>query len=234
MKVINKSTQIIAIIASVAALVLFFMTFATVSSTTTGETISLTGSQMAWKGDVEVAEGVTTELARSTDVWFCFILTLIGALFSALTFKFKGMRYAAPAFSLFAGIYMLVIACSNPTKFVDIHTIDNYGFTWGSITYGFAVWGVTIALIVAAVFGIAHLLVSDKIEVKEGKGKRYTIPQRVVRFFKDYKSEVKKIVWPSAKSVFRNTLIVLVICLIIGAFIWIVDFGLSQLLDLIF
>lgn len=231
-KVCNKTTRILMIVASLAALVLFFLTFATVTSSD-GHTLSLAGSQLAWKGDVEVSGGQTIGLPRSTDIWFCFILTVLDLVFSALTFKFKGMRYAAPAFTLGSGIYMLVIACSSPVKFVDIHTIDHI-YPWGSIEYGFAVWGVTIALLAAAVFGVAHLLLDDYVMVHETKSAKYTIPQRLVRFFKDYKSEIKKIVWPTGKSVFKNTLIVLAMCLIIGVFIWAVDFGLAKLLELIF
>ena len=231
-KVCNKTTRILMIVASLAALVLFFLTFATVTSSD-GKELTLAGSQLAWKGDVDLANGQTVEMARSTDIWFCFILTLVGILFSALTFKFKGMRYAAPAVTLGAGIYMLVIACSKPAEFVDIHTIDHV-YSWGSIEYGFAVWGVTIALLLAAVFGVAHLLLDDYIIVNSSKSAKYTIPQRIVRFVKDYKSEVKKIVWPTRKTVFKNTVIVLAICLIIGAFIWLVDFGLGNLLERIF
>lgn len=231
-KACNKTTQILLIVASVAALVLFFLTFATVTSSD-GKELTLAGSQLAWKGDVDLANGQTVEMARSTDIWFCFILTLVGILFSALTFKFKGMRYAAPAVTLGAGIYMLVIACSKPAEFVDIHTIDHV-YSWSSIEYGFAVWGVTIALLLAAVFGVAHLLLDDYIIVKSSKSAKYTIPKRIVRFVKDYKSEVKKIVWPTRKTVFKNTIIVLAICLIIGVFIWLVDFGLGKLLELIF
>jgi len=232
-KVCNKTTQILLVVASVAALVLFFMTFATVTSSD-GKELTLAGSQLAWKGDVELSNGQTVEMARSTDIWFCFILTCVGVLFSFLTFsKFKGMRYAAPAVTLGAGIYMLVISCSRPVEFVDIHTIDHV-YSWGSIEYGFAVWGVTIALLFAAVVGVAHLLLDDYIVVNSSKSAKYTIPKRLVRFVKDYKSEVKKIVWPNRKTVFKNTVIVLSICLILGAFIWLVDFGLAQLLDLIF
>ena len=231
-KACNKTTQILMVVASVAALVLFFLTFATVTSSD-GQELSLAGSQLAWKGDVDLANGQTVELARSTDIWFCFILTVLALLFSALTFKYKGMRYAAPAFALGAGIYMLVISCSNPTEFVDIHTIDHV-YSWGSIKYGFAIWGVTIALLVSAVLGVVHLLLDDYIFVKSSKSAKYTIPQRLVRFFKDYKSEVKKIVWPTRKTVFKNTLIVFAICLILGAFIWLVDLGLAYLLKLIF
>ena len=231
-KVCNKTTQILMIVASVAALVLFFLTFATVTSSD-GKELTLAGSQLAWNGDVELSNGETVAMAKSTDIWFCFILTVVGILFSALTFKYKGMRYAAPAVTLGAGIYMLVISCSRPVEFVDIQAIDHV-YSWGSIEYGFAVWGVTIALLLSAVFGVVHLLLDDYIFVSSSKNAKYTIPQRFVRFIKDYKSEVKKIVWPTRKTVFKNTIIVLSICLILGAFIWLVDFGLGQLLDLIF
>ncbi|MBR4099818.1 MAG: preprotein translocase subunit SecE [Clostridia bacterium] len=57
--------------------------------------------------------------------------------------------------------------------------------------------------------------------------------QKVVLFFRDNKSEVKKIVWPSLRDVVKNTITVIVMCLIIGALIWAIDFGLGQLLELI-
>ena len=50
----------------------------------------------------------------------------------------------------------------------------------------------------------------------------------VAKFFKDLKGENKKIVWPSAKTVLKNTGIVLAVVLIVGAAIWLVDFGLSE------
>ena len=50
----------------------------------------------------------------------------------------------------------------------------------------------------------------------------------VAKFFKDLKGENKKIVWPSAKTVLKNTGIVLAVVLIVGMAIWLVDFGLSE------
>ncbi|MBQ3499288.1 MAG: preprotein translocase subunit SecE [Clostridia bacterium] len=50
----------------------------------------------------------------------------------------------------------------------------------------------------------------------------------VAKFFKDLKGENKKIVWPSAKTVLKNTGIVLAVVLIVGAAIWLIDFGLSE------
>ncbi|MBO5853042.1 MAG: preprotein translocase subunit SecE [Clostridia bacterium] len=68
--------------------------------------------------------------------------------------------------------------------------------------------------------------------VLEGKAKK-TILQRLIATLRDYKSELKKIVWPGRNDVIKNTLVVLVICLIIGIFIWLVDFGLGSLMNFI-
>jgi preprotein translocase subunit SecE len=57
--------------------------------------------------------------------------------------------------------------------------------------------------------------------------------QRVIGFLRDYKSEAKKIVWPGIKMVLKNTLIVIIMCLLVGALIWLLDFGLAKLLELI-
>ena len=90
-----------------------------------------------------------------------------------------------------------------------------------------------IALFLFAIAATAHLLIDDYLEVLASKGAKLTIFKRIVRFFRDYKSEVKKIVWPGWKEVQKNTLIVLIICLVIGALIWVIDFGLAKLLSLI-
>lgn len=53
----------------------------------------------------------------------------------------------------------------------------------------------------------------------------------IAKFFKDLKGETKKIVWPNAKSVLKNTGIVIAVVLIIGIGIWVVDWGLSAGID---
>ena len=46
---------------------------------------------------------------------------------------------------------------------------------------------------------------------------------KILNYFKEVKSELKKVVWPSFKQVKNNTLIVIACVLIIGAFIWAAD-----------
>ena len=228
LKTFNKASQILAILAAVAAIVFFFFGFASV--TADGVNHVLTGAEMCFKGSEEVA-GETVKLARSADVFFCFILGVIGIVASVLTFKNKGARFASPLFTIAPGIYMLVIALSRPVNFVDLRPLANVDYS--TLTYEFGVWAITASFLASAVFGVAHLLLADKIIVIETKEK-YTLPQKVVRFFKDYKSESKKIVWPTLKTVCRNTLIVFAMCAIFGVVIWVVDYGLAELLKVLF
>ena len=73
----------------------------------------------------------------------------------------------------------------------------------------------------------------EKQQQKE-KEKKPNIFQKLARFVKDIRSELKKVLWPSRKQVFNNTLIVLITCLILGGVIWILDFALGFLYKLVF
>ncbi len=46
---------------------------------------------------------------------------------------------------------------------------------------------------------------------------------RVKRFFRELKSELKKVAWPTKRQLINNTLIVLLCVLVVGVFIWVFD-----------
>ncbi len=52
------------------------------------------------------------------------------------------------------------------------------------------------------------------------------------KYFKDAKSEFKKVVWPSRKQVFNNTVVVIISLVVSGAAIWLLDTGFGSLLKL--
>ena len=52
-------------------------------------------------------------------------------------------------------------------------------------------------------------------------------------WFREMKSELKKVVWPNRQTVLKNTGTVLLCSLIIGACIWIFDFVAVSAVDLI-
>ena len=45
------------------------------------------------------------------------------------------------------------------------------------------------------------------------------------RYFRELRSELKKVVWPTPKQVLKNTLIVAACVVLIGIFIWLFDFA---------
>lgn len=57
--------------------------------------------------------------------------------------------------------------------------------------------------------------------------------QRIAKFFKDYKSEIKKISWMSRKDLLRSTLVVLAVLIAASIVIGLLDFGFSELVKLL-
>ncbi len=55
----------------------------------------------------------------------------------------------------------------------------------------------------------------------------------IKKFCKDLKGEIKKIVWPDAKTVLKSTAVVLVVVAICGAAIYCIDWLLSEGLSLL-
>lgn len=70
---------------------------------------------------------------------------------------------------------------------------------------------------------------AKKTDKKSDKKKSKNNPfKSIAGFFKGVRNEGKKVKWPGAKEVFKNTMTVLVVILIVGAMIWVVDLGLSS------
>ena len=68
----------------------------------------------------------------------------------------------------------------------------------------------------------------------EAKEKKPNIFKRCFKFFREVKSELKKVVWPTRKQVINNALIVFAIVIIVGVIIFALDalfqFGLFSFL----
>ena len=55
----------------------------------------------------------------------------------------------------------------------------------------------------------------------------------IAKFFRDIKSEIKKIVWPTPKTTFKNMGLVLLAMLVVGVIIFALDSGLGWLLGFV-
>jgi len=58
--------------------------------------------------------------------------------------------------------------------------------------------------------------------------KKPNIFSRMGKFFKDCRSEFKKLVWPTKKQLAKNSSVVLVSMIVVGACLSLVDVGLSK------
>ena len=57
---------------------------------------------------------------------------------------------------------------------------------------------------------------------------------KIINFFKDVVKEMKKVTWPTKDELKESTTIVIVVCLIIAAFTYVIDMTISKLLEGIF
>ncbi len=72
-------------------------------------------------------------------------------------------------------------------------------------------------------------------EIKEKKKNIFArMGSGIVNFFKSIKSEFKKIIWPTPKKLFKDTLVVIVTVIIMGAFLslvnWLFHLGIEKLI----
>ena len=51
------------------------------------------------------------------------------------------------------------------------------------------------------------------------------------RYFRELRSELKKVVWPTPQQVLKNALVVAACVLVVGIFIWLFDFVAQFLID---
>ena len=54
-------------------------------------------------------------------------------------------------------------------------------------------------------------------------GKNEKTEKKQKHFWKDFKAELKKVIWPTKKQVFNNTAVVLIIVLIVSAIVFVLD-----------
>ena len=56
-------------------------------------------------------------------------------------------------------------------------------------------------------------------------------PNRVLRWLKDLKGELKKVTWPTMKDVVKNVGIVIACVIVVGICIWVFDFLARAVID---
>jgi preprotein translocase subunit SecE len=57
--------------------------------------------------------------------------------------------------------------------------------------------------------------------------------EKIIRFLKEAKVELKKVTWPSPKQTLASTSVVIIVVIVVSAFLGIVDFGLAKVIRLV-
>lgn len=73
-----------------------------------------------------------------------------------------------------------------------------------------------------------ELEVVEKDDKKEKKSKKQS---GIAKWFKDLKSEFKKVVWPTKKTVFNNSVVVFVTMIVFAVFTFLLDTGFLKLFE---
>ena len=80
----------------------------------------------------------------------------------------------------------------------------------------------------------AEVVKADKkADKKAEKAKKPSLISRIGKSLREYKSEMKKVVWPSKKQIINNTCIVLVVVVIAAIVIFLLDSVFGLVLDLL-
>lgn len=58
--------------------------------------------------------------------------------------------------------------------------------------------------------------------------------EKIINFFNDVVKEMKKVTWPTKEELKESTTIVIVVCLIIALFTYLVDMSINQIMKGIF
>lgn len=227
MKIVSKFLRVLAAVLAVGTLVAFFFPFVTVTVSDTSATLN--GLQCVFGGDLSETFGAGMETFKGGYFFGAFVLVVLAAvsMVMGLVSKKKGWNGTALVTGVLASILLVVFICNAPGSYVDAGRIVG-----ATLTYKLFMTLAVIGNLASVVVCTAGVLVHDAVVCKETGA--LTIPRKVMKFFREYKSELKKVVWPGPRSVIKNTLVVLGFCAVALVIIWLVDWGLGELFDLCF
>ena len=227
MKVAKMISRILAIGCGIAALVMFFCPIFKIVGTE--GTFEISGFQLAFGMNTTSWSGNTVNLDVSAYYTFALLTVAFSAIMACFSFKKEGYMGSAFWSSLISAVLVLLFRFNTPASYVDYRPIT--GSTAATREY-LIFFDLLFVLVLASVvlFAVA-ILVADYVAVLESNGEKKTIFKRIITFFREYKSEISKITWPGMSTVSKNTIVVLVMCVIVGILIFLLDTGLVWILD---
>ncbi len=57
--------------------------------------------------------------------------------------------------------------------------------------------------------------------------------KKISKWFREMRSELKKVSWPSGKQILNNTIVALTVMIMVGIIVWLLDLGADRLTELL-
>lgn len=57
--------------------------------------------------------------------------------------------------------------------------------------------------------------------------------KKIAKWFREMRSELKKVSWPSGKQIINNTIVALIVMLMVAVVVWLLDLGADRLTELL-
>jgi preprotein translocase subunit SecE len=227
MKFVGNILRVLAAVLAIAVLAAFFFPFVDVALSSAKE--NMNGFECTFGSDLSATLGDGMTTYKSGYYLGSLVLTILTAAATVVAFfsKKKGWYGTAIVTGIINCILLVSFISKGATAYVDMGHV-----TGATVTYALGLTLAVVAAIASTVMCVAGVLVTDAAECKESG--KLTIIQKVLKFLREYKSELKKVVWPGPRSVVKNTLVVLGVCGVALLIIWLVDMGLFKLFELCF
>jgi preprotein translocase subunit SecE len=58
--------------------------------------------------------------------------------------------------------------------------------------------------------------------------------EKIIKFFEDVMKEMKKVTWPTKAELFESTKVVIIVCIILAGFTYVIDMIINQVIKGIF
>jgi preprotein translocase subunit SecE len=70
--------------------------------------------------------------------------------------------------------------------------------------------------------------------LKESPGQMVGRYGRAMQFLAEVKVELSRVTWPTRREVWATTVVVILTSMLFGVYLWVIDLGLSQVMDWVF
>ena len=58
--------------------------------------------------------------------------------------------------------------------------------------------------------------------------------QKIIRFINEVRQEISKVIWPSREELYGSVVVVIILCVLLSLFLFVADYILNRLFEIVF